>query len=211
MLRRERTWGSRYCKSATCSCTSVGVLSLTGIASGVLLMVPVLILSRLNSAMMICVWMNTSAGWSFRSADMLATGVALSFIDRRSLLIACPSTVVGDGGYTAWWRAGHGDLRPLRAVPLPGVPEGRRIVRAAEQDGHAAIAVVGHPGNAAGTRAGRPDRFPVERRHLERIVELVQQGAVRPPEIKRLPLAEPAAHELSQTGHVRGKIVLEAR
>jgi NADPH:quinone reductase-like Zn-dependent oxidoreductase len=51
-----------------------------------------------------------------------------------------------------------------------------------------------------------------DRRHLERIVELVESGAVRPPEIRRLPLAEAAvAHELSKAGHVRGKIVLEAR
>ena len=73
---------------------------------------------------------------------------------------------------------------------------------------------------AAGPAGFRPPRTDArvtcadvrrDRRHLERIVELVQQGAVRPPEIKRLPLAEPAAHELSQTGHVRGKIVLEAR
>lgn len=51
-----------------------------------------------------------------------------------------------------------------------------------------------------------------DRQHLERIVELVAIGAVRPPEIRRLPLAEAAAaQELSKTGHVRGKIVLEAR
>ena len=51
-----------------------------------------------------------------------------------------------------------------------------------------------------------------DRAHLERIVELVESGAVRPPEIARLPLAEAATgHELSQAGHVRGKIVLEAR
>lgn len=50
-----------------------------------------------------------------------------------------------------------------------------------------------------------------DRDHLERIVELVAVGAVRPPEIKCLPLAEAAAaQELSSTGHVRGKIVLEA-
>jgi len=51
-----------------------------------------------------------------------------------------------------------------------------------------------------------------DRDHLERIVELVAVGAVRPPEIKCFPLAEAAAaQELSRTGHVRGKIVLEAR
>ncbi len=51
-----------------------------------------------------------------------------------------------------------------------------------------------------------------DRAHMERIAELVSTGAVRPPEIKRLPLAEAAAaQELSRTGHVRGKIVLEVR
>ncbi len=51
-----------------------------------------------------------------------------------------------------------------------------------------------------------------DRRHLERIVELVQSGAVRPPEITHMPLAEAsAAHELSKAGHVRGKIVLDVR
>jgi NADPH:quinone reductase-like Zn-dependent oxidoreductase len=35
---------------------------------------------------------------------------------------------------------------------------------------------------------------------------------VRPPEIRRMPLAEAAAaQELSKTGHVRGKIVFEVR
>ncbi|MCH6587415.1 MAG: zinc-binding dehydrogenase, partial [Proteobacteria bacterium] len=51
-----------------------------------------------------------------------------------------------------------------------------------------------------------------DRAHLERIVELVAEGAVRPPEIRRMPLAEAAAaQELSKTGHVRGKIVFEVR
>ena len=51
-----------------------------------------------------------------------------------------------------------------------------------------------------------------DRAHLERIVELVNEGAVRPPEIQTMPLAEAArAHELSQAGHVRGKIVLDVR
>ncbi len=51
-----------------------------------------------------------------------------------------------------------------------------------------------------------------DRRHLERINELVAAGAVRAPEITRFPLAEvAAAHELSKTGHVRGKIVLDVR
>ncbi len=51
-----------------------------------------------------------------------------------------------------------------------------------------------------------------DRAHLERILELVAEGAVRPPEIQTLPLAEAAAaQELSKTGHVRGKIVFEVR
>ena len=49
-----------------------------------------------------------------------------------------------------------------------------------------------------------------DRRHMERIRELVEQGAVRPLDIAHMKLAETAAaHELSQTGHVRGKIVLD--
>ena len=51
-----------------------------------------------------------------------------------------------------------------------------------------------------------------DRAHLERILELVEQGAVRPPEIRHMPLEKAAqAHELSQAGHVRGKIVFEVR
>ena len=49
-----------------------------------------------------------------------------------------------------------------------------------------------------------------DRQHMERIAELVAEGAVRPLEITHMKLAETAAgHELSQTGHVRGKIVLD--
>ncbi len=51
-----------------------------------------------------------------------------------------------------------------------------------------------------------------DRAHLERILELVAEGAVRPPEITPMPLAEAAAaQELSKTGHVRGKIVFDVR
>lgn len=51
-----------------------------------------------------------------------------------------------------------------------------------------------------------------DRAHLERVLELVAQGAVKPPEIQSLPLSEARrAHELSQAGHVRGKIVFEVR
>ena len=51
-----------------------------------------------------------------------------------------------------------------------------------------------------------------DRKHLERIVELVESGAVKPPEITQMPLADAAAaQEISKTGHVRGKIVLVVR
>ena len=51
-----------------------------------------------------------------------------------------------------------------------------------------------------------------DRAHLERVLELVAEGAVKPPEIKTLPLSEARqAHELSQAGHVRGKIVFQVR
>ena len=51
-----------------------------------------------------------------------------------------------------------------------------------------------------------------DRAHLQRILELVEQGAVRPPPLQHFPLAEAAqAHKLSQTRHVRGKLVLDVR
>jgi NADPH:quinone reductase-like Zn-dependent oxidoreductase len=51
-----------------------------------------------------------------------------------------------------------------------------------------------------------------DRAHLERVLELVAEGAVKPPEIQILPLEKAAqAHELSQAGHVRGKIVFQVR
>jgi len=47
---------------------------------------------------------------------------------------------------------------------------------------------------------------------LERIVELAKSGAVKIPDIETMPLTEAAAaQEKSKTGHVRGKIVLEAK
>ncbi len=49
-----------------------------------------------------------------------------------------------------------------------------------------------------------------DREHMERIVELVGLGAIRPPEISLMPLADAGkAHEEIGRGHVRGKIVLE--
>ncbi len=51
-----------------------------------------------------------------------------------------------------------------------------------------------------------------DRAHLERVLALVAEGVVKPPEIQTLPLSEARqAHELSQAGHVRGKIVFQVR
>lgn len=51
-----------------------------------------------------------------------------------------------------------------------------------------------------------------DRGHLERIVALVAQGAVRLPEIAVFPLSEAvAAHRVSEARHLRGKLVLEVR
>jgi NADPH:quinone reductase-like Zn-dependent oxidoreductase len=51
-----------------------------------------------------------------------------------------------------------------------------------------------------------------ERRHLERVAALVEKGAIRPPAIETMPLADAAqAHVKSETGHVRGKIVFAVR
>jgi len=72
---------------------------------------------------------------------------------------------------------------------------------------------------ASGAQAPKPSRDDVTslrppvgraRRHLERIVELVQAGAVRPPEIKLYRLSDAAdAHRLSESRHFRGKLVFE--
>lgn len=74
---------------------------------------------------------------------------------------------------------------------------------------------------AAGPKDFEPPRSDVtvirpnvgrDRKYLERIVELVESGAVKPPEITQMPLTEAAAaQEISKTGHVRGKIVLVVR
>jgi len=51
-----------------------------------------------------------------------------------------------------------------------------------------------------------------DRAHLERIVALVAQGAVRVPEIKIYPLSEAAAaHRVSEGRHLRGKLVFKVR
>lgn len=74
---------------------------------------------------------------------------------------------------------------------------------------------------ASGPTAPKPDRSDVvalrpsvgrDRRHLERILELVAKGAVRPPEITRYRLSDAVvAHELSQARHFRGKLVFAVR
>ena len=47
---------------------------------------------------------------------------------------------------------------------------------------------------------------------LARIAELVENGAIKPQVSAVVPLAEAiSAYNLSQTGHVRGKVVLRVR
>jgi NADPH:quinone reductase-like Zn-dependent oxidoreductase len=51
-----------------------------------------------------------------------------------------------------------------------------------------------------------------DRKHLERIVELWEAGAVWPPEITRYKLTDAAeAHRVSESRHLRGKLVFEVR
>jgi NADPH:quinone reductase-like Zn-dependent oxidoreductase len=74
---------------------------------------------------------------------------------------------------------------------------------------------------ASGAQAPTPDRGDVialrppvgrARRHLERIAELFQIGAVRAPEIKLYRLSEAAdAHRVSEARHFRGKLVFKIR
>jgi len=74
---------------------------------------------------------------------------------------------------------------------------------------------------ASGPQAPKPARNDVTslrppvgraRRHLERIAQLVQAGAIRPPEIKFYHLSEAAdAHRLSESRHFRGKLVFRMR
>ncbi len=67
----------------------------------------------------------------------------------------------------------------------------------------------GAPAPRDDVRLLRP-RVGRDRKYLQRIVELVALGAVRPPEISLMPLTDAGkAHEEIGTGHVRGKIVLE--
>jgi NADPH:quinone reductase-like Zn-dependent oxidoreductase len=60
-------------------------------------------------------------------------------------------------------------------------------------------------------RSLRP-RVGRDRPHLERIVELVTAGAVSAPEITTFALSQAeAAQRLSESRHVRGKLVFEVR
>lgn len=75
--------------------------------------------------------------------------------------------------------------------------------------------------HASGLMAPQPDRDDVrslrpkvarDRPHLDRIVALVEAGAVRAPEITRYRLSEAvAAHRVSESRHLRGKLVFEVR
>ncbi len=74
---------------------------------------------------------------------------------------------------------------------------------------------------ASGAQAPKPDRGDVAslrppvgraRRHLDRIAQLFQAGAIRPPEIKLYRLSEAGeAHRLSESRHFRGKLVFQVR
>lgn len=51
-----------------------------------------------------------------------------------------------------------------------------------------------------------------DRAHLERLIELVERGAIRIPEITTYPLSQAAeAHRVSEGRHLRGKLVFEVR
>ena len=67
------------------------------------------------------------------------------------------------------------------------------------------------PPPRADVSALRP-RVGRDRRHLMRILELVEAGAVRPPEIRTFPLEDAAvALATSASRHLRGKLVLKIR
>src|ERR1700761_699559 len=73
----------------------------------------------------------------------------------------------------------------------------------------------------SGPQAPKPNRGDVtalrpsvgrDRPHLERIVELVRIGAVRPPEVTKYKLSDAvAAHKVSESRHFRGKLVFAVR
>ncbi len=90
---------------------------------------------------------------------------------------------------------------------------------------HKSFAVLKPGGRAAfiasGVEAPKPTRGdvvslrpPVERSRqaMERIAELIETGAVRPPEIKLYSLSQAVeAHRLSESRHFRGKLVFQVR
>ncbi len=60
-------------------------------------------------------------------------------------------------------------------------------------------------------RVLRPD-VQRDRPHLERLLGLVKDGAIRPPPITRYKLADAAAaHRVSDSRHLRGKLVFDVR
>jgi NADPH:quinone reductase-like Zn-dependent oxidoreductase len=70
-----------------------------------------------------------------------------------------------------------------------------------------AAQLAGDFGQAEGIRASRGGRSAVER--LKDISQLIEEGKIKPAVYRVFPLAEARqAHELSQTGHSRGRIVL---
>jgi NADPH:quinone reductase-like Zn-dependent oxidoreductase len=74
---------------------------------------------------------------------------------------------------------------------------------------------------ASGAQAPKPPRGDLTslrppvgraRAHLERIVQLYQVGAIRPPEVKLYRLSQAAdAHRVSEGRHLRGKLVFQVR
>jgi NADPH:quinone reductase-like Zn-dependent oxidoreductase len=55
-------------------------------------------------------------------------------------------------------------------------------------------------------------RVARDRAHLERILALLEEGAITPPTITRYRLANAAeAHRISEGRHLQGKLVLEVR
>lgn len=74
---------------------------------------------------------------------------------------------------------------------------------------------------ASGAQAPKPERsdvtalrppVPRSRKAMERVAQLYEAGAVRPPEIKLFRLSQAAeAHRLSQGRHFRGKLVFQVR
>jgi len=74
---------------------------------------------------------------------------------------------------------------------------------------------------ASGMEAPKPNRSDVtslrpavgrSRAAMERIAEVVQSGAIKPPEVKLYKLSQAAeAHRLSESRHFRGKLILQMR